>query len=258
MKIATWNVNSIRAREERLLKWLARQQPDVVCLQELKVTDEAFPFEAVRQAGYHAAVYGQKTYNGVAILARAELSDVERGFNDGVDDPQARFIAATMNGIRIISAYIPNGAEVGSDKYAYKLEWLRRLKNYLNARGVLSMPLALCGDFNIAPEDRDVASPDNWEGSVLFNPEMRHQFSEILKLGLTDVFRLHHAETGLYSWWDYRQLGFPRNDGLRIDHILGTQPLIDHCTGAMIDRDERKGEKPSDHAPVMAVFNQPS
>lgn len=254
MKIATWNVNSIRARQPRLLNWLAKHQPDVVCLQELKVTDEAFPFDAVHQAGYEAAVCGQKTYNGVAILARAALSDVVRGFNDGVDDPQARLIAATVKGIRIISAYIPNGAEVGSDKYAYKQQWLERLQAYLSA-GDLTKPLALCGDFNIAPELRDVAFPERWEGSVLFNPQMRDQFQRILQLGLTDTVRLHHAEAGLYSWWDYRQLSFPRNDGLRLDHILVTRPLAERCIGAMIDRDERKGDKASDHAPVIAIFD---
>lgn len=257
MKIATWNVNSIRAREERLLKWLAKQQPDVLCLQELKVVEEVFPFKTLRQAGYTAAVYGQKTYNGVAILARAEPTDVERGFGDGVDDPQARFMAATVAGVRIISAYVPNGGEVGSEKYAYKLEWLRRLKTYLKDRGRLSGPLALCGDFNIAPEERDVATPDLWEGSVLFNPEMRDQFRELLELGLVDTFRLHHVEAGLYSWWDYQRLAFPRNDGLRIDHILATHSLTDRCTEALIDREERKGQKPSDHAPVIAVFNWP-
>jgi len=255
MKIATWNVNSIRAREERLLKWLATQQPDVVCLQELKVVEEAFPFEALRKAGYHAAVYGQKTYNGVAILARTEPTDVERGFGNGVDDPQARLIAATVNGVRIVSAYVPNGAEVGSDKYAYKLEWLQRLKTHLKDRDRLSVPLALCGDFNIAPEPRDVADPELWEGTVLFNPEMREQFRGLLELGLVDTFRRHHAEGGFYSWWDYRQLGFQRNDGLRIDHILAARSLADRCTEALIDREERKGAKPSDHAPVVAVFN---
>lgn len=256
MKVATWNVNSIRARQERLLKWLAKQQPDVVCLQELKVVQEAFPFEALRQAGYHAAVYGQKTYNGVAILSRIEPVNVERGLGDGVDDPQARFIAATVAGIRIISAYVPNGGEVGTDKYAYKLQWLRRLRTYLQDRCRLSDPVALCGDFNIAPEERDVANPELWEGSVLFNPEMRHQFRELLSLGFVDVLRLHHAEAGLYSWWDYQQLAFPRNDGLRIDHILVTPALADCCTEAWIDREERKGPKPSDHAPVIAVFQE--
>lgn len=255
MKIATWNVNSIRARQERLLRWLAKQQLDVVCLQELKVTEEAFPFEALRQVGYYAAVYGQKTYNGVAILARTEPTEVERGFGDGVEDPQARLIAATVEGVRIVSAYVPNGGEIGTDKYAYKLQWLRRLKAYLKARDRLSGPLALCGDFNIAPEECDVAYPDMWEGTVLFNPEMRDQFREILNLELVDTFRLHHAEAGLYSWWDYRQLGFPRNDGLRIDHILATRSLAERCTAALIDREERKGAKPSDHAPVIAVFD---
>ncbi|MBI3951836.1 MAG: exodeoxyribonuclease III [Acidobacteria bacterium] len=257
MKIATWNVNSIRAREERLLTWLVKQQPDIVCLQELKVTEETFPFEALRQAGYYAAVHGQKTYNGVAILARTEPTEVERGLGDDVEDPQARLIAATVDGICILSVYVPNGGEVGTEKYAYKLEWLCRLRNYLVNRDLLTRPLLLCGDFNIAPEERDVAHPPAWQGTVLFNPEMCNQFREILDLKLVDIFRLHRAETGYYSWWDYRQLGFPRNDGLRIDHILATRSLTDRCTAALIDREERKGAKPSDHAPVIAIFDWP-
>lgn len=255
MLIATWNVNSIRAREERLLQWLESRQADVICIQELKAIDEAFPFDVVRQAGYYAAVYGQKTYNGVAILARTEPTDVERGFGDSVDDPQARFIAATVEGIRVLSAYVPNGAEVRSDKYAYKLAWLRRLNAYLKDHDLLLGSVVLCGDINIAPEAHDVANPEAWEGSVLFNPEMRARFRELLDLGLVDTFRLHRSEGGYYSWWDYRNLAFPRNDGLRIDHIFATRPLTDRCTEALIDREERKGKKPSDHVPVLAVFD---
>lgn len=257
MLIATWNVNSIRAREERLLKWLNRRQPDVVCVQEVKVIEKAFPFDALHQAGYYAAVYGQKAYNGVAILTRTEPTDVERGFGDGVEYAQARFIAATVEGIRILSAYVPNGSEVGSDKYDYKLKWLRRLNAYLKDCDLLSDSLVLCGDINIAPEERDVANPEAWEGTVLFNPEMRTHFRELLDLGLVDTFRLHQSKGGHYSWWDYRRLAFPRNDGLRIDHILATRSLANRCTEALIDREMRKGTKPSDHAPVLAVFNCP-
>jgi exodeoxyribonuclease-3 len=255
MKIATWNVNSIRARQERLLNWLIQHQPDVLCLQELKVTEDDFPVEALHNLGYYAAVYGQKTYNGVAILARMEPAHLERGFGDGAEDPQARFIAATVNGIRIVSLYVPNGAEVGSEKYAYKLEWLRRLRTYLQDGDRPARPLVLCGDFNIAPESRDVANPEAWEGSVLFNPEMRDQFRQLLDSGFADIFRSRQLDSGYYSWWDYRQLGFPRNDGLRLDHILATTSLAGGCIDAFIDREERKGPKPSDHAPVVAVFD---
>jgi exodeoxyribonuclease-3 len=257
MKIASWNVNSIRAREERLLKWLDKVQPDVVCLQEIKVVDAAFPVEAMRAAGYYAVVHGQKTYNGVAILSKSEPSDINRGFGDGAEDAQSRILAASVEGIRVVSVYVPNGAEVGSEKYAYKLAWLDRLNGYLERETPSATALVICGDFNIAPESRDVASPEVWEGSVLFNPAMREAFQEILRLGLVDTFRLRHDEGGFFSWWDYRQLGFPRNDGLRIDHVLATRLVAERCTECWIDREERKGEKPSDHAPVVAVFNWP-
>lgn len=254
MKIATWNVNSVRSRLERLLSWLAKFEPDVVCLQELKVTDDAFPYEPIREAGYHAAVCGQKTYNGVAILARAEPANVERGLGNDVDDPQARLIAADVAGVRVISAYVPNGQMVGSEKYTYKLDWLRRLKEYLEQRLQPSDPLILCGDFNVAPDDLDVANPEKWAGSVLCHQTVRDALEDVRSWGLTDVFRQHHPEGGIYSWWDYRMLGFPKNDGLRIDHIFATKPLAERCTGAEVDRDERKGQKPSDHAPVTATF----
>jgi exodeoxyribonuclease-3 len=223
-------------------------------LQELKVTDDAFPYEPIRSAGYHAAVCGQKTYNGVAILARAEPANVERGLGDDVDDPQARLIAADVAGIRIISAYVPNGQLVGSEKYVYKLDWLRRLKEYLEQRCRPSDPLVLCGDFNVAPDDRDVANPDKWAGSVLCHQTVRDALEDVRSWGLTDVFRQHHPEGGIYSWWDYRMLGFPKNDGLRIDHVFATQSLAERCTVAEVDRDERKGQKPSDHAPVITTF----
>lgn len=254
MLIATWNVNSVRAREERLLRWLEGKQPDVLCLQELKTLEEGFPFEAVADAGYQAAAYGQKTYNGVAILARTAPADVIRGFGGGDDDPQARLIAATVEGVRIISAYVPNGSTVGSEKYEYKLAWLERLGAYLERLDLADDPVVLCGDINIAPEERDVNRPEEWQGTVLFNDEMRAQFQGLLDLGLVDTFRLHRPEEGLYSWWDYRQLGFPRNNGLRIDHILASRATAERCFDAAIDRDERKGQKPSDHAPVLAWF----
>jgi len=239
---------------ERLVDWLVRAQPDAVCLQEIKCVDEQFPFQPIEEAGYHAAVYGQKGFNGVAILSRTEPIDVLRGLDDGVDDPQARLIAATVEDVRVVSAYVPNGSEVGSDKYAYKLAWLDRLIGYLEAAGVPEAHLALCGDFNIVPEERDAHDPAAWEGTVLYNPEVRGLLGRIMGLGLADSLRKHREEAGLYSWWDYRRLAFPKNLGLRIDLILCTPGLDARCTDVVIDRNERKGAKPSDHVPVIAEF----
>ncbi len=255
MKIGTWNVNSIRARQERLLAWLRKVQPDVLCVQELKVADEVFPYEPIREAGYHAAVHGQKTYNGVAILSRNEPTNVVCGLADEADDPQARLIAAEIDATHIVSAYVPNGHVVGSDKYRYKLDWMERLRDYLNRRFDPSGRLVLCGDFNVAPDDLDVANPESWAGSVLCHQDARDALDNIRRWGFTDVFRQHHPEGGIYSWWDYRMLAFPKNDGLRIDHVFATEPLAGRCTSAGIDREERKGHKPSDHAPVIAQFD---
>jgi len=252
MKLATWNVNSVRARLERLLGWLGREQADVVCLQELKVTDEEFPRLELEAAGWHAAVHGQKTYNGVAILSREPAQDVRTGFGDG--DPEARLISARVGGVRVLSVYVPNGKIVGSDKWTYKLAWLDRLRAHLGATYDAGEPLAVCGDFNVAPEDRDVARVEEWRDSVLCHEEARAKLRALVAWGLVDTIRLHHAGDGPYSWWDYRMLGFPKNNGLRIDHILATRPLADRCREAYVVRDERKGKLPSDHAPVVAVF----
>jgi exodeoxyribonuclease-3 len=251
VKLATWNVNSIRAREERLLRWLGATQPDVVCLQELKVVEDAFPLLALRALGYHAAVHGQKTYNGVAILARSEPSEVERGFADGGDDSQARLVAARVGELRVVSAYVPNGQEVGSEKWAYKLEWLRRLRAWFDRRFRPTERIVLCGDFNVAPEARDVCDPVAWEPSVLFHPEARAALESVRAWGLVDAFRLHHQAPGFYTWWDYRMLAFPKNQGLRIDHVFVSEPVAATCRAALIDRNERKGKQPSDHAPVV-------
>ncbi len=256
MKIVAWNVNSVRAREQRALAWLRKAEPDVVCLQELKVVDGDFPREVFLEAGYHAAVHGQKTYNGVAILSRHEPEDVRVGLRDEVEDPQARLVSARVAGVRVLSAYFPNGGEVGSDKYAYKLEWMARLRAYLDRECDPSEPLALCGDFNVARDDLDIAKPGNWVDTVLTTTEVRDALARIAEWGLRDVVREKNPDGGIYSWWDYRNLGFPKNDGLRIDHILATAPLADACTTACVDRDERKGEKPSDHAPVVAEFGE--
>jgi exodeoxyribonuclease III len=255
MKIATWNVNSIRAREERLLSWLERHAPDVLCLQELKVHDEAFPFEKLKAAGYHAAINAQKTYNGVAILSKAAPADVSRGLCDGEDDTQARLVAARISGIRFVSVYVPNGQSVGSDKWHFKMAWLGRLRAWLDRCADPAEPLVLCGDFNVAPDARDVANPEKWEPTVLFHPDARRALEAVVSWGLVDTFRLHHDEGGFYSWWDYRMLGFPKNDGLRIDHLYVTRPLVARCTGASIDREERKGQRPSDHVPVVAELS---
>jgi exodeoxyribonuclease-3 len=250
VRLASWNVNSIRARQERLLRWLERTKPDVVCLQELKVADADFPTAALREAGWYSAVHGQRTYNGVAILARAPLAQVEIGLGDGVDDPQARFLAADLSGVRVVSLYVPNGASVGSDKWEYKLVWLARLRAWLERKADPRRPLALCGDWNVAPDELDVAHPEAWRESVLFHDDARAALRRVMEWGLVDAFRRRHPHARAYSWWDYRQLAFARGDGLRIDHLLLSEPLAARLRDAGIDRDERKGKQPSDHAPV--------
>jgi exodeoxyribonuclease-3 len=254
MKIAAWNVNSVRARLDRLVDWLKSAQPDVVCLQELKCTDAEFPMEAVRAAGYHAVTHGQKTYNGVAILAKVEPTDVVCGLSDGVDDSHARLIAATVNGVRVVSAYAPNGQEVNSPAYEYKLQWYGRLRRYLDSRHKPGEPLVLCGDWNVAPEDIDVWDPPLWEGQTLCTPKERAALRELCAFGLTDTFRKLHPGEQRFSWWDYRMLAFPKNKGLRIDHIFATAPMAERLVAADVDREARKGKQPSDHAPVWAEF----
>lgn len=257
MKIATWNVNSIRARLPRLVDWLGRAAPDVVCLQELKVAEDEFPFFEIEALGYRAVVLGQRTYNGVAILARQEPTDVRLGLVDGVTDDQSRLIAATIGGVRVLSAYFPNGQTVGSDKWAYKLDWIRRLRAHLVATYSAEESLALCGDFNVAPDDRDVARPEEWGGSVLCHPDARSALADLASWGLVDAIRLHHEGPGPYSWWDYRMLAFPKGNGLRIDHVFVTRSLAEHCRGSWVDRNERKGKLPSDHAPVGVEVHPP-
>jgi len=255
LSIATWNVNSIRMRQERLEAWLKKASPDVVCLQELKVEEDKYPAEALTQLGYVSAVNAQKTYNGVAILSKHPLTDIVVGMNDGVEDPQARVIAATVRGVRVISVYVPNGGELDSDKWTYKLDWMKRLRKWLDQHASPTQPLALCGDFNVAPNERDVHDPVAWRDSVLFHPEAREALTHVLGFGLRDTFREKHPdEPGKYSWWDYRMLGFPKNRGLRIDHVFATSVLADKCTGSVIEREERKGKSPSDHVPVVSTF----
>lgn len=255
MKLATWNVNSIRARRERVLEWIATNEPDVLCLQELKTAEADFPADDFRALGYEAAVCGQRTYNGVAILARGPLRDVERGFGDGVDDPQARFVAATVpGGVRVMSAYVPNGEAVGSEKFTYKMAWCERLVAFLRARVDTGGEAVLAGDFNVAPAPIDVHDPAAWEGHVLYSETERAAFAEIVAVGFVDIVRQLNPTAPMFSWWDYRQLAFPKNLGLRIDHVLVTPGLAARATVAHVDRAARKGKLPSDHAPVVVEF----
>jgi len=251
MKIATWNVNSIRARQERVLAWLAAESPDVLCLQELKAIDEHVPVLEYQALGYESAVYGQRTYNGVAILSRSPITEVERGVGPSGADPQARFIAGTVRGLRIASVYVPNGETVASEKFAYKLAWMARLKAYAAARLAQSAPLLLCGDFNIAPQPIDVYDPARWDGHVMFSKPERAAFAELLGIGLVDVVRELNPEQAIYTWWDYRLLAFPKDRGLRIDHVLAAPTLRARMRSARVDREARTGLQPSDHAPVV-------
>ena len=254
MKIASWNVNSLKVRLPHLLDWLAAQQPDALCLQELKLEDAKFPLAEIEAAGYRAAFAGQKTYNGVALLARQEIADVQINLPNFPDE-QKRLIAGTVGDVRVVCAYMPNGQEVGSDKYAYKLAWLAALAEWLQAELVRYPKLALCGDYNIAPDDRDVHNPAAWEGKILCSEPERAAFRRFLELGLSDSFRLFAQPEKTFSWWDYRMLGFQKNLGLRIDHVLLSAPLAAACSAAGIDRAPRKLERPSDHAPAWATLN---
>ena len=255
MKVATWNVNSIRARLERLVAFLRRHDPDVVCLQETKVTDDAFPSEDLAELGYRSTPVGQKTYNGVALLSKQAPLDVLRGFDDGGDESQARLVGGTVEGVRCIGVYVPNGRTVGSEAYAYKLDWMQRLRRLLESRHDPQQELLICGDFNVAPADIDVHDPDAWRDEVLCSEPERKALSALQEWGLVDGFRALYPERVAYSWWDYRRLGFPKNRGLRIDHILLTRPLFERCSAIEIDREERKGKGASDHAPVLASFD---
>lgn len=250
MIVASWNVNSIRARLERVLQWLDRAAPDIVCLQETKVVDADFPAAPFRKRGYELAVFGQKAYNGVAILSRFPLQDVRCGLEGA---SEARWLQARCGEQLIVcSLYAPNGGTVGSASWDYKLHWFEQLQAYLEREAIPEMPLLLAGDFNVAPAACDVALPEAWTHSVLFHEAARAAFRRLLDWGLVDLIRIHHKGPGPFTWWDYRNLAFPRNDGLRIDHLLATPPVAARCTAAGVYREERKGKKPSDHAPVWA------
>ena len=228
-------------------------QPDVVCLQETKCTDDQFPVLDLKSAGYHSVFHGQKSYNGVAIVSKIEATEVRAAICDDEEDPQARVIAATIGALRVYSIYAPNGQAVGSPAYDYKLKWYRRLRAHLE-RENRNQPLVVCGDFNVAPKDEDVYDPALWRGAIMCSDEERRAFDGLCGIGLVDTLRLHHSETGLFSWWDYRMLSFPKNRGLRIDAVLAGNSLAKKCTASGIDREMRKGKEPSDHAPIWADF----
>jgi exodeoxyribonuclease-3 len=251
VKLATWNVNSLKVRLPHVLDWLAAAQPDALCLQETKMEDKVFPYAEIEAAGYRAVHNGQKTYNGVAILARSEMQAVQFDITE-FDDPQKRIVAATVDGVRLVCAYMPNGQEVGSEKYEYKLRWLTALTTWLRDEMAQHPKLALLGDYNIAPDDRDVHDPVAWKDQILCSAPEREAFQGLLALGLQDAFRLFEQAPKLYSWWDYRQMGFRLNRGLRIDHILLSSALAPACTACAIDKAPRKLDRPSDHAPVWA------
>ncbi|ONG42316.1 exodeoxyribonuclease III [Alkanindiges hydrocarboniclasticus] len=250
MKIATWNVNSLNVRAPQVLEWLNTEAVDVLCVQETKIEDHKFPYTDLANMGYQAVHLGQKTYNGVAIISRHPIDEVQFDIPN-LEDTQKRVVAATIQGIRIICVYIPNGQSVDSDKYQYKLNWLQALTAYLEQQLKQYPKLALLGDYNIAPEDRDVYDPERWKGSVLVSEPERAAFRQLHALGLHDSFRLFEQPEKLYSWWDYRMVAFRRNLGLRIDHILISSALVPTAKSSWIDRAPRKLERPSDHTPVI-------
>ena len=256
MQLATWNVNSLRVRMPHLLTWLDGKPLDLVALQELKLVDADFPRGELEQAGWQALSSGQKTYNGVAILARSEGRDVVREI-PGFDDLQRRVLAATYGDLRVINLYVPNGQEVGSDKYTYKLKWLEALAAWLTEELKAHRHVVVLGDYNIAPEDRDVHDPQAWEGSVHVSSAERAALRALLALGFEDVFRRFDHPAGTFSWWDYRAGAFRRNHGLRIDLVLASAALAARCTECRVDREPRTWERPSDHAPVLATFELP-
>ena len=254
MKIATWNVNSLKVRLPQVLDYFANTDIDVLCLQETKMTDEAFPQEAFANAGLHVSFVGQKTYNGVAIVSRQEQSDIQKNLPNFPDE-QKRVICATINDVRIVDVYVVNGQSLDSDKFVYKLNWLKALTDFLADELKKYPKLALLGDFNIAPTDADVHNPDKWLGCNLVSPPERAAFQNLLDLGLVDAFRQFEQPEKSYSWWDYRQMAFRRNAGLRIDHILLSQPLAQSCVECVIDKEPRRHEQPSDHTPVWAKLD---
>jgi exodeoxyribonuclease III len=254
MRIATWNVNSVRQRLDHLLAWLKERQPDIVCLQEIKCTDEAFPREPIEALGYNVAVHGQKTFNGVALLSKCPFDEVAPGLIGDEADVQARFLEAlvsTKTGVlRVVSLYLPNGNPTGTEKYTYKLNWMDRLLRFAHERLKLEEPMLLCGDYNVIPAPADAKRPDIWVNDALFLPQTRERFRALLNLGLTDALRASSDDDGLYTFWDYQAGAYQRDDGIRIDHLLLSPQAADRLTAAGIDRHLRGWDKPSDHVPV--------
>ena len=253
MRIATWNVNSVLARLPQVIRWLEATNPDVLCMQETKCVDEKFPFDEFSRLGYHCESFGQAAYNGVAILSRVKCDQVNRGLPDDEEGAQSRLIAATIGGIQIVNVYIPNGQAVGTDKYYFKLEWMRRLRVFFDSRYKPGDPVLLCGDFNVAPEDRDVHDPLLWRGRVMFSDQEKEALLHLKQWGFVDAFRMHNSGEKQFSWWDYRAGAFRRDMGLRIDHVWVTEQLARQTVAVMIDKEPRRWEKPSDHAPVVST-----
>jgi len=254
MKLATWNVNSLNVRLPHAIEWLSAAQPDVLVLQEIKQTTDAFKGDPFAELGYTSIVSGQKTYNGVAVISRNIATDIVTDF-PGFEDPQRRILASTIDGVRVINLYVPNGSEVGSEKYEYKLRWLRALRGFLEGELLRHENLVVLGDFNIAPDDRDVYDPEKWGDDILCSPAERQALKILLDLGLSDVFRQFDQAEKSFSWWDYRAAGFRRNAGLRIDLILASRAFATRCSASYIDREPRTWDRPSDHAPVVAEFS---
>lgn len=255
MLVATWNVNSLNVRLPHVLDWLQKHKPGVLCLQETKLTDDKFPGNAFEQIGYHCQFFGEKAYNGVAIISDRKPDAVRKGFPDDTDSDSKRLIETKIGSLHVIDVYIPNGQEVGSEKFHYKLKWIDRLSKYLSDCHRPDELVVLCGDFNVAREDRDVYDPQALAGQILFSDEEKSAIESLRRWGFVDTFRLHHQEAGLYSWWDYRMMAFRRKMGMRIDHLWATEPLSKKCTNSWIDIEPRKLEKPSDHAPVCSEFD---
>ena len=255
MKIATWNVNSILARLPHVTRWLEKESPDVLCIQETKCADEKFPSLDFKAIGYDCLIFGQQSYNGVAILSKAGCASVQRGYVEDDATAHSRLVAADVAGIRVVNVYVPNGQFVGSEKYQFKLGWMKRLRTFFDESYEPNTPVLLCGDFNVAPEERDVHDPRLWQNRILFSEPERAALQHVKDWGFADTFRLHTEEAGHYSWWDYRAGGFRRNLGLRIDHIWVSPPLAKRSTRTWIDKEPRGWERPSDHAPVVAEFD---
>jgi exodeoxyribonuclease III len=253
--IVSWNVNSINARIEHLVDFLKTNEPDYVCLQELKCMNEKYPYQEIEKAGYKSSVFGQKAYNGVAILSKSTVKEVSLNFQDGQEDQNARFLAVDTGSFYLMCAYVPNGQAIGHDKFLYKMQWLKRAKNYLQKNFNSAQKIVLVGDFNIAPDDRDVYDPIAWKGHIHCSDTERDALKELQSFGFIDTLRIHHQQKDIFSWWDYREMSFLKNRGLRIDMIYATPKMAMHCKAASIVREMRAKERPSDHAPVVSIFH---